>query len=427
MYIYLTMDWKSHPGPQERFHASPAFEVLYGGAAGGGKSDSLLIESLRYAHLPGYRGIIFRRSYPELEGKGSGIIPRSHELLDGSSARYDNLQHIWFFPNGGSLAFGVLEHLHSVHKYRSAQFAYIAFDELTTFLFQQYLYMFSRCRSIAGIPARVRAATNPGDIGHNWVRSRFIEKLKPFEIRYFKRDGDAEIETNADDPDALSRQFIPARVTDNPTLLAADPGYIQRLMALDAVDRERLLNGDWFAVDSGLVYRNFTDDNLTDEEPDPLREIELAYDDGYIDPRCFLLIQRTGASVLVFGELYHSHHLEETCISELLSVCEQLGVKPPALAIGSHEAVKLRARFRVANIPARGERVPLVESIKHLRTLFCDFNNVRSIRIHRRCANLLGELRGGYRYDPRGGEEPLDQDNHACDALRMWAWHRTRR
>lgn len=418
------MEWKPHPGPQTVFHASSAFEVLYGGAAGGGKSESLFVEGLRYVGVPGYRAVYFRRTYPELEGKASGIISRSRELLHGTGARYDEQQHIWHFLSGATYGFAHLEHEHSVHQYRSAQFAYVAFDELTTFTESQYVYLLSRVRSVAGVPSRVRVASNPGGAGHTWVRRRFIEKLKPFETRWFKRDGDRDVECLSSDAAALSRQFIPARVGDNPTLLERDPGYLRRLLALDSVDRARLLDGDWFAVDSGLVYGNFTDGNLTDAEPDLARGVELAFDDGYIDPRAFLLIQRTGSGLLVFDELYHSQHLEETCIGELKRLCARHGVRLPDIAVGSHEAVKLRERFRRVGIPARGDKVPLVESIKNLRGLICDSSGVRCLQVHRRCANLLSELRDGYRYDPRGGEEPLDRENHACDALRMWAWLR---
>lgn len=421
-----TMEWRPHPGPQTVFHASGADEILYGGAAGGGKSDSLLVEALRYVGNSQYRAIIFRRTYPELEGKGSGLIPRSRELLYGTGAHYDEQQHIWFFSSGATLAFAHLEHEHSVHNYRSSQFAYIAFDELTTFTESQYLYMLSRLRTLSGLPVRLRAASNPGGVGHAWVRKRFIERLKPFEIRFFKRDGDAEIETHENDPDALSRQFIPARVFDNPTLLERDPNYVRRLKALDTTERKRLLDGDWFASDSGLVYAEFNDANITDEEPERGARIELAFDDGYIDPRAILLVHRNSTRILVFAELYHSRHLPETCIAETLDLASRCGVGRPLVAFGSHEAIELRERFKQNGISARGDLVPLAEGIKNLRRLVHDSNGRRLLHVHRRCAHLLDELRSGYRYDPRGGEIPLDQDNHACDALRMWCWHRAR-
>lgn len=421
------MQWKPNPGPQERFCASSAFEVLYGGAAGGGKSDALLGEALRFVHIPGYRAIYFRRTYPELEGKGSGIIPRSRELLH-DAAKYDEQRHLWLFSSGATLAFAHLEHEHTVHNYRSAQFAYIAFDELTTFTESQYLYLFSRCRSTVGVPACVRSASNPGGVGHMWVRRRFIEKLRPFEVRYFKRQGDDDVETGREDSAGLGRQFIPARLVDNPALMEKDPGYLRRLLALDPVDRARLLDGDWFVANAGLVYGTFSDLNLTDSEPDPDLGCELAFDDGYMDPRAFLLIQRTGSRILIFDELYHTRHLGETCIGELLALLARHGFRPRGLggpidlAAGSPEAVELREYMRRADIPTRGGKVGVVEGIKAVRSLISE----GALQVHRRCTHLLSELREGYQYAPEGGEVPLDQDNHACDALRYWVWLRAR-
>ena len=424
------MNWKPHPGPQRKFHDSHADEVLYGGAAGGGKSEALLAEALRFAHVPGYRALLLRRSYPELEGKGSGLIPRSHEMLTGVAV-YDRQKHTWTFPAGGTLGFGHLEYQSSVFIYHSAQFAYIGFDELTTFLESQYLYMLSRCRSVAGVPARVRAASNPGGVGHAWVRRRFVEKLRPGELRWFKRDGDKDIQTTWNDPDGLSRQFIPARVYDNPTLIQKDPGYIRRLKALDPIDRLRLLDGDWWVANSGTVYAEFADENLTDEEPDPSAPLELAYDDGYIDPRAILFIQRRGDRVLVFDELYHTHHLGEHCIAEVVERCRQLGLQLPVLAVGSPEAIEFKQYLRRANIVARSEQTPIVEGIKRVRRLIRDSQGYRALKVHRRCRALLDELQGGYQYPSPGanggGEIPLDQSNHAVDALRYWVWMRVRR
>jgi hypothetical protein len=447
------MEWHPHPGPQAQFIKSRAHEVLYGGAAGGGKSEALLIGALRFINYPGYRALLLRRTYPELEGKGSGLIPRSRELLS-DSARYDEHRQLWTFQSGATLGFGHLEHPHSVHMYQSAQFAYIGFDELTTFLESQYVYMLSRVRSVAGVPPRVRAASNPGGIGHLWVRRRFVEPLAPGEIRWFKRatagdahhlrpergagrpvrgagEGSGEVQTEPFTPDAMARQFIPARVYDNPTLLAKDPGYINRLKALDPVDRKRLLDGDWYVANSGTVYGTFTDDNLTEKEPDASGTIELAFDDGYVDPRAILFVQRSGTEVLIFDELYHSHHLGAVCVGEVLERCKANGWPLPEIAVGSPEAIELREVFRQHNIAARYEKSNIVEGIKAVRRLVCDDQGVRVLKVHRRCRNLLNEMQGGYQY-PAGStthdnETPLDQDNHAVDALRYWVWMRARR
>lgn len=246
------LDWYPNPGKQTRFMQSPAFEVLYGGQAGGGKSEALLVEGSRHAHVPGYRGIIFRRTFPELR---QSLIPRSHELYTRLGGVYRVHENEWRFPSGARVGFGHMEGKSSHYLYQSAEFAYIAFDELTSFLEEQYLYLFSRARTTCGVPVRVRAGTNPGGIGHEWVKARFIDKLEPEEIRYFKRIDDVDTEVEKGTDGALSRQFIPATVHDNPKLLEADSLYVERLMALPLVERERLLNGNWDITPQGNVFR----------------------------------------------------------------------------------------------------------------------------------------------------------------------------
>lgn len=252
--------WVPNPGPQEAFHRSWAFEVLYGGQAGGGKSESLLVEAARYYHVPGYRGILFRRTYPELSQQ-DGLIDRSLQLYPELGGTYNKGDHLWTFPSGATVSFGHMEHETDKYKYKSAQFAFIGFDELTSFLLTQYLYLFSRCRTVAVdpltgrvIPARIRAGTNPGDVGHEWVYERFLRKLGPFEIKFFKNVDDVDTETTEDDPLGLSRQFIPATRFDNPKLMLKDPGYEARLQALPLLDREQLASGNWDISAVGNVF-----------------------------------------------------------------------------------------------------------------------------------------------------------------------------
>lgn len=260
------MPWKPHKGPQLRFHASPAFELLYGGAAGGGKSDSMLMEALRYVDVPGYAAIILRRSYPQLAQAG-GLIPRSRGILGKTNARWNEERKVWTFPSGATLQFGHMLHANDHYDYQGAAFAFVGFDELTQFPEAQYLYLFSRARTTVTlpngrpVPVRVRATTNPGGVGHEWVRKRWGAWLgdeptaRSGDIRYYRQADDIDVETTADDPASLSRQFIAASVYDNPTLLNNDPAYIQRLQALSMIERERLLGGNWAIAPSGNVFK----------------------------------------------------------------------------------------------------------------------------------------------------------------------------
>jgi hypothetical protein len=190
-----------------------------------------------------------------------------------------------------------------------------------------------------------------------------------------------------------------------------------------------LLEGKWVQAE-GVVYSEFATENITDKEPDPELPIELAVDDGYVDPRAILFIQRTGTEILVFDEIYHSRHLAETCVSEVVDRCEQNEWPMPDIAVGGPESKELKQRFRRADIPYRARSHKVIEGIKVVRRLILDGQGVRSLKVHRRCKNFIGELTDGYKYPEQGSrrddEKPLDGNDHACDAFRYWAYVRAR-
>jgi len=221
------------------------------------------MEALRYADVPGYTGVLFRRTFRELQ-QPQGLIERSrveYPILDGL---YHETKFMWRFPAGSMVIFSHMEGESDKLKHQSAEYAYIGFDELTTFTEGQYLYLFSRARTTSGVPARIRAGTNPGNIGHEWVKRRWgawLDKKHPNpaedgEIRWYKPEGDSEVECGPDDPEGLSRTFIRATVWDNPYIIEKDPGYVQRLKALPLVERLQLLEGDWDVMAAaGLVLK----------------------------------------------------------------------------------------------------------------------------------------------------------------------------
>jgi hypothetical protein len=231
---------------------SPAFEVLYGGAAGGAKSN-LILWLARHQH---FRSLLTRKSFPMLE---RSLIPDSMELYGRSG--YNETKHRWTFKDKRRVDFGFLD---NVEEYRGAAFDLFAPDELTELSEFQYLYLFSRVRSTQpGQRCRVVATTNPGGDGEAWVIARWAPWLDkrhpnpatPGELCWFKRDENGvDVETTPDDPDALSRTFIPARLADNPFLMA-DPNYRKRLMALPEPFRSQLLFGDWTAGQRDDAYQ----------------------------------------------------------------------------------------------------------------------------------------------------------------------------
>lgn len=207
---------------------SDAFELLYGGSAGGGKSSWLLMESLRHVDVPGYAALLLRRTYKDLALPGA-IMDRSHKWLQGTDAHWDGLEKRWVFPSGAVIQFGYLDTERDKYRYQSAEFQFCGYDELTQFTEPMYTYLMTRLRRKAGvdIPLRMRAASNPGGVGHFWVKDRFLDK-----------PGD--------------RVFVAARLEDNPGV--DQDAYRGALHRVDETTRRQLLEGEWI-IDAGeLIY-----------------------------------------------------------------------------------------------------------------------------------------------------------------------------
>lgn len=235
---------------------SSAYELLYGGAAGGGKTAYLTVAPIRWCHLASFRGLILRRSFPELERT---LIAASREMYPRLGARYHEQRHEWTFPSGARVAFGYCERDADVLRYQGAEYSFLGFDELTHFSETAYRYLTSRARSADALPIRIRATTNPGGPGHEWVRRRWGAWIGrgadalPGDVRWFDPEGREAAEGA---PDALSRTFVPARLEDNPYLGAE---YRAQLLALDPVTRAQLLDGDWDATigEGKLFHRDW--------------------------------------------------------------------------------------------------------------------------------------------------------------------------
>jgi len=267
-------DWLPNPGPQARFLSLTCFEALYGGAAGGGKSDALLVDAIRYVgrgYGTDYSALLLRREIPDLE---KSLIIRSHDLYPRIGGRYNEVKKTWRFPGGERIYFGHMQHERDRLQYQGAAFQFVGFDEVTSFTETQYTYLISRLRSARGVPRRLRSATNPGGEGHEWVFRRFGAWLDPeagfraapSEVVYFVKDGDAERPVPKGTKDALGRVFVPARLADNP-YLAADGQYDRALGELDAVTRKQLREGDWLIKPAAGLYFKRTYFDIVDAAP----------------------------------------------------------------------------------------------------------------------------------------------------------------
>lgn len=215
-------------------------EVLYGGAAGGGKSDAILMAALQYVDVPGYAAVIFRRTYPQLTA-ADGLIPRALEWLAPWIQRgvvsWNEQKKRFTFPGAATLDFRHLQHENTKFEHQGAAYQFIGFDELTHFTETQYTYLTSRLRKPDGmpVPIRVRATSNPGGVGHMWVKRRFVGDDSKGRVVVRLAEG---------------RAFVAASLKDNPSL---DAEYQARLEKLPPLERARLLEGDW-DIEKGDIF-----------------------------------------------------------------------------------------------------------------------------------------------------------------------------
>lgn len=242
--------------------ARPEYEALYGGAAGGGKSDALVIEALRQVSVPYYKGLILRKTYPQLSeliDKSLNYYPQAYP-----KARYNASAHTWTFPSGAKILFGSMQYTKDRTRYQGQAYDFIAFDELTHFTYEEYSYLFSRNRPNGpGTRVYIRSTANPGGVGHGWVKERFVTAAPPMTTIYEDvswRDPGGKEHTARQ-----SRIFVPSSVFDNPALLGNDPDYVRRLASMPEAERNALLYGDWDTF-SGQVFTEWRNDSAHYED-----------------------------------------------------------------------------------------------------------------------------------------------------------------
>lgn len=259
------------PGPQTAFLTSDADIAIYGGAAGGGKSFAVLLDAAKKIGHPGYGAVVFRRTLADQKKEGSlwDTSFRVYGGLAGAKPRNDNLS--WKFPARTTITFSHLEHEKDVLDWQGAQICGLYFDELTHFTRKQFFYMLSRNRSTCGIRPFVRATCNPD--ADSWVaeliswwidEDGFAIADRSGILRWFVRIGDEirwgeskeQLLIDFPESEPKSLTFIKSSLADNKVLMDADPGYRANLLALDRVERARLLDGNWkIRPSSGLYFQ----------------------------------------------------------------------------------------------------------------------------------------------------------------------------
>ena len=262
-------------GPQTQFMASSADIIIYGGAAGGGKTYALLLESLRHKDVRGFGAVIFRHNYNQITAEG-GLWDASNKIFgqipDAHSRKSPKLH--WRFDGGAKLSFAHIERDEDLGSWQGTEIAYIGFDELTHFTKHQFLYMLSRNRTTCGIRPYVRATCNPD--ADSWV-AEFINWWIDQETGYAipERSGQVRWMVMLNDviywentPEELAKKyevnvedcksvtFIASYLENNKILMESDPGYLANLKAMTEVDMERLLRGNWkIKAAAGLMFK----------------------------------------------------------------------------------------------------------------------------------------------------------------------------
>ncbi len=239
------LTWLSHPGPQTLALQQTEFEILYGGARGGGKTDAGLAWLLRHIDNPKYRALIIRKNADDL----SDWVDRARDMYRGTGATIAYRPAVITFPSGAIFRTGHLKDDNAYGKYLGHEYQRMVIEELTQIPMEEnYLKLISSCRSTIDIKPQVFCTTNPGGLGHAWVKARFVD-MGPHETRYTKG--------------RKTRIFIPAKITDNPTLIKADPTYIDFLDNLPEQLRKAWREGDWNIV-AGQVFSEWSADHIVE-------------------------------------------------------------------------------------------------------------------------------------------------------------------
>lgn len=299
------------PSPRQvKFHTSEAFETLYGGAAGGGKTTAIVAEAVTFAiENPKARIYIFRKTIPELK---QSVVPEIYKqcaayINEAKQMSYNAQDRTFNFNNGSMIQLAYLENPQDMFRYQSAEIHLLMVDELTHFTQEEYEYLKTRVRGTGDTPLKVMAATNPGNIGHAWVKAYFIDITTP-ETIYADKNGN-------------TRQFIPAKVTDHP-IEEFRRTYSQQLSSLSNPDLKRaLLMGDWdiFAGQAFGEWKRATEDDKPWHVVEPFTIPPhwvkwFAYDYGYNSFAAGLWFTRDPSTERIYA--YREFYEHEMAVSK---------------------------------------------------------------------------------------------------------------
>ena len=399
---------------QKRFIEATASEVLFGGAAGGGKSYGQTVDAFLFAlKYPGSKQLLLRRTFAELD---KSLIRTVLSWYPRDIFRYNSSAHVGTFVNGSCIDFGYCASETDVYQYQSAEYDVIRFDELTHFTEAQYVYLISRVRGANGFPKQIKSSTNPGGVGHQWVKDRFVDPSPP--------------NTEFKGVDGMSRIFIPSLLDDNTFLMTSDPDYKRRLEALPERDKKALLYGDWNIFD-GQYFPEF---DRAVHVIDPFKIPKewrryRAFDYGLDRLACYWIAVDSMKTAYVYKELCASDLPISTaceCIKEMNGDDDiYLTLAPPDMWSRSQETGRSKASIFVENgldiTKSSNNREAGWLAIKEL--LKTDSNGFSRLKIFNTCTELikcLPALQIDKKKPTDCATEPHDI-THAPDGLRYFA------
>jgi len=431
-------------GPQTEFLAASEREVLYGGAAGGGKSFGLLADPMRYFDNPNFSGLILRRTNDELRE----LIWKSQELYLKAfkGAKWGEKKSQWTFPSGAKLWFSYLDRDQDVLRYQGQSFSYIAVDELTQYPSEFcWNYLRSRLRTTdTTLPIHMRATTNPGGIGHGWVKRAFIDP-SPANTKFVAKD----IQTGNDlvYPDGhekageplFYRRFIPASLKDNPYLMEGGQ-YEANLLSLPEMQRRQLLEGDW-AVADGAAFSEFRQSTHVIEPFDipgnwrRFRSCDYGYS-SYSAVHWFA-IDPNYSTLINYRELYLSKHTGRDLAKAIIaaegddkidygvldsSCWHNRGQLGPSIA---EEMISQGTRWRPSD-RTNGARVAGKNRFHEVLKVD-EVTGIPGIQFFNTCRQIIADL-PVIPSDPRGSDDidPRYATDHAYDSVRYAVMSRPR-
>ena len=435
--------FQPNPGPQTQYLAASEREVLYGGAAGGGKSYATLADPLRNLNHPNFSGLLVRHTTEELRE----LIQKSQELYPKAipGIKWSERKSQWTTPQGGRLWMSYLDKDTDVMRYQGQAFNYVAFDELTQWNSPYaWNYMRSRLRSAAPeLGLYMRATTNPGGPGHSWVKKMFIDPSKP-NTPFWATD----IETgntlaypkghSKEGQPLFKRKFIPASLFDNPYL--SDTGdYEAMLLSLPEHQRKQLLDGDW-DINEGAAFPEF---NRKIHVVDPYRIPNSwtkfrACDYGYGSYTGVVWFAVSPSEQLVIYREMYCSKVTATDLADLIleaesddgtirygvldsSLWHKRGDTGPSLA---EQMIMKGCRWRPSD-RSRGSRVAGKNEI-HRRLQVDEFTEEPRLVIFSECTNLISQL-PSIPLDKRNPEDvDTNAEDHLYDALRYGIMTRPR-